>query len=378
VLDPRGATVSHMFFSQGLIGAFDRLFATHPPLDARIRRFEPHFHGSFPVVRRRPLAEPQATAPATAPVAAAGPTAGGPTAAVGDEMVPVELETTGKATKPLRAPALLDQIGRIGNPSPAHLTYVHALLDDLPSGLREAAHDPFGGRAVIFALLLSQDPVLRTRQLGRLAEHAESAVAEETRKLEPLVAKMAAAARLPLLDLVIPTLAKLSPRQYRVFTANLDHLIHADDQVSVLEWMLRHVLLRHLEPRFRTVRKGTVQYYALTPFTSHCAGLLSTLAYRAHQSDADAQAAFEAGRQGLGLPGLALLPRARCGLPVLDHALEALAEVSPREKRRVLQACAACIMADRQVTVDEAELLRAIADALGCPMPPLLPGQPMT
>jgi hypothetical protein len=27
------------------------------------------------------------------------------------------------------------------------------------------------------------------------------------------------------------------------------------------------------------------------------------------------------------------------------------------------------------VTPDEGELMRAIADALGCPMPPLLPGQ---
>jgi hypothetical protein len=27
------------------------------------------------------------------------------------------------------------------------------------------------------------------------------------------------------------------------------------------------------------------------------------------------------------------------------------------------------------VTQDEGELMRAIADALGCPMPPLLPGQ---
>jgi hypothetical protein len=29
------------------------------------------------------------------------------------------------------------------------------------------------------------------------------------------------------------------------------------------------------------------------------------------------------------------------------------------------------------VTVHEAELLRGIADSLGCPMPPLLPGQPL-
>jgi hypothetical protein len=35
-------------------------------------------------------------------------------------------------------------------------------------------------------------------------------------------------------------------------------------------------------------------------------------------------------------------------------------------------ACAACIGADGRVTVEEGELLRAISDSLGCPMPPLL------
>ena len=41
-------------------------------------------------------------------------------------------------------------------------------------------------------------------------------------------------------------------------------------------------------------------------------------------------------------------------------------------KKCVLEACAACIGADGQVTVEEGELLRVISDALDCPMPPLL------
>ena len=32
---------------------------------------------------------------------------------------------------------------------------------------------------------------------------------------------------------------------------------------------------------------------------------------------------------------------------------------------------------DRTVTLAEAELMRAMADALDCPVPPLLPGQPL-
>jgi hypothetical protein len=41
-----------------------------------------------------------------------------------------------------------------------------------------------------------------------------------------------------------------------------------------------------------------------------------------------------------------------------------------------VDACAATICADREVSVGEAELLRGVCDMLGCPMPPLLPGGP--
>ena len=61
-------------------------------------------------------------------------------------------------------------------------------------------------------------------------------------------------------------------------------------------------------------------------------------------------------------------------LAAIDSALDNLAAAVPKLKRIILAACVACVLADRQVTVAEAELLRAVADSLGCPMPPLLSG----
>jgi hypothetical protein len=56
----------------------------------------------------------------------------------------------------------------------------------------------------------------------------------------------------------------------------------------------------------------------------------------------------------------------------LKQALDHLAAASPGVKKRALDASAACIAADGRVTVSEGELLRAIADSLDCPMPPLI------
>jgi hypothetical protein len=54
-------------------------------------------------------------------------------------------------------------------------------------------------------------------------------------------------------------------------------------------------------------------------------------------------------------------------------ALTRLAAVAAKPKGEVLRACVATVARDGVVSVGEAEILRAVADVLGCPMPPLLP-----
>src|SRR3954451_21131705 len=44
LISPRAAEASHMYFAEGI----SSLFATHPPLDQRIRRVEPEWDGKFP------------------------------------------------------------------------------------------------------------------------------------------------------------------------------------------------------------------------------------------------------------------------------------------------------------------------------------------
>jgi hypothetical protein len=118
-----------------------------------------------------------------------------------------------------------------------------------------------------------------------------------------------------------------------------------------------------------------VRYGSLKQVAPHCEVALSTLAHAGGRSEQAARFAFERGASELEVEGLNFLPVDRCGLAQLDEALFVLSELAPRQKGRVLHAGAVAVSADREVTVMEAELLRATADSLGCPMPPLLPGQ---
>ena len=92
---------------------------------------------------------------------------------------------------------------------------------------------------------------------------------------------------------------------------------------------------------------------------------------------AAAASAFAAGaRQLPDLGGqLTLLPAERCGPDPLDAGLAKLAATAAPLRRQLLQAATAAIAADGRVTLAEGELLRAVADALDCPLPPLLPGE---
>ena len=68
---------------------------------------------------------------------------------------------------------------------------------------------------------------------------------------------------------------------------------------------------------------------------------------------------------------LALLPRASCGVNEIDAALNRLALAVPIIKKNLLEACTRVVGADGVILEAEAELLRAVADTLDCPMPPL-------
>ena len=102
--------------------------------------------------------------------------------------------------------------------------------------------------------------------------------------------------------------------------------------------------------------------------------LLSALA-RVDEHHQRASSAFQQGAELLPELQLSLLPPEACRLPALQEALQRLASVSAKHRGRLIDACAAVICADRDVTVREVELLRGVADMLDCPMPPLLAGQ---
>jgi hypothetical protein len=103
---------------------------------------------------------------------------------------------------------------------------------------------------------------------------------------------------------------------------------------------------------------------------------MSILAWRGSSENAIASESFRRGSKELDIEVKpTILARDKCGLKGMDTALNRLARSSPGIKKDVLKACMACISADSIINIEEAEMVRAIADSLDCPIPPIIPLQ---
>ncbi len=336
---------SHMFFGRATSG-LSAVFPTHPPLVSRIRRIDPSWDGEFPELPAEVVEALAAVVPASA--------AEGETRTVADGDV-------------ARA------VSQVGQPTPAHLQYAAELIGDLPGPVVAAAHEPYGARAVVYALLLDHAPEPRRLQLRHLEATADRGVYEETLKLAPHVEQLGRRTRMPLVEIALPALRVLSSWQYQRFQENLVELVEADDRLDLFEWSLQRILLRDMQVSFGRSGPTHVRHASVRSASSSLAVLLSVLAYVGDRNPQAAERAFAAGWRVLSLPERGLLPHEACGFTELDAALAELDRSSPQVKKRTLESAVACITADRQVTVDETELLRAVSASMSCPMPPILP-----
>jgi Zn-dependent protease with chaperone function len=360
IANPRAEEVSHMFFADAFVHRLSDLFATHPPLTERIKRLDPQFDGKYPVVRPLPVGPEETKVPRA------------------DRRPPIlgRLPRAAAAFAGASAEAQA-AASRVGTVSPPEVSYAEAMHADIPEPLRSAAQEPFTARALIYALLLDSREAVRTGQLAQLQRAAEPRDYELTLRLAEPVRQLPDAAHLPLVDMTIPALRQMSPRQHQVFRDQVEGLIHADHQVSIFEYALHCMLNRYLDADFRRVRPRA-RYGSATKLAPRVATVLSRLAWEGQPEEESARTAFEAGMRvylGGELGPYRLLPPAQCPLAEFDAALRVLAEATPDIKRRVVVSGATCILADRQVTVREGELLRAISATLGCPMPPLYIGE---
>ncbi len=363
VLHPRAQEAGHMFFGKAVGSSSLRsTLSSHPPLKERIIRIDPSWDGTMlePLAAKDAPSRPQES----------------PRQRLNRIMPGARTPGMRAGVLPESIQGILPLLALSGTMTPAHISHARDLILEIPQELKDAAHDTFSGRAVVYALLLDRkDAAVHESQIKHLETSGDPAIADLVQRISASASTMKPELRLPLLDMTLGSLAQLSQEQHTSFRANIEALIQMDRAVDLFEWVTIGVIKRHLDERFGLAKPQVIQYYKLTSLGHETSVLLSVLAHASAKDPDAATKAFELGSSTITGIDLHLLSKDQSGLDPLAKALPPLASCSNRIKQSLLRACAVVIGADREITTTEAELLRAIADTLGIPTPPLLPGQ---
>ena len=367
VHNPQATEASHMFFADALTHKFTSWFASHPPLELRIKAIEPLF------ARYQPeLDAVREKVRAAAPARGVGQqkTPGSPLPRIpGMPTLPGGLDLGGVlALSPEQI------VGSIGTLDGERLAASHDWLEAQPAPVRMATNDAMGASALVFALLLDAREDVRKTQLAALARASDASTYAETLSLRRHTPALAVEARLPLIDLAMPSLRAMSQAQYERFKTCVDALVQADATVSLFEFALGRVLHRHLARTYEHIKAPRAEFNTLLPVLPECTLVLSALA-RAGSDEAQTLRAFAAGAEQLpqspGAPAFTLRSPTECSMPAIAAALDRLARLAPRAKHQLVRAAARVVASDGRAQIAELELLRAVADSIDVPVPPL-------
>lgn len=353
--NPNAPQASHMYFAQGVNVLMASMFATHPPLEERIRRVDPAWDGTFPAPRQAERTETPASAERTDDFALAP-----------DAAAPASLAFSGNVSVP--DPRQL--VATIGQLDAAHMEHARHVRQIIPRALTEAARDPDQAQGVVFSLLMAAREDVARSQFAVIENGYGPEMSAAVRRLAETAPDRAL--RLPVLDLCFPALRRMPFDRYPLFKSVLLDLIKADGRIGLFEWALHRAVLRHLEPAFNVSAKKRLGHASLAGMTREVSLILSALAHVGDHAGGP-ESAFAQGVRILELPSAVFLPRSDCGIQALDQAVNKLNSLKEKGRRKLITACAAVVAANGKVSPSEGEVLRAVCDALECPMPPLLP-----
>ena len=347
---PGAEAASHMFFGNALKPSFwEDIFSTHPPLAERIRRV-----GGLS--NRNLAAMPS----------------GNQLSSSSQESLAMGF-TGGSNTTPEQV------VNQVGSVTPEHFAHAQALLSQLPESLCLGVREQQSAIAIAFALALDTENIeSQERQIAWLREVQPADLVDKTLELSNEISQLDPRIRLPLVDLAVPVLRQNSAKECQRLCKCVHGLVVATGSLSLWHFVLQLILWHRLQPSINPASATTVEFTSIEQIWPDSLLVLSVIA-RMGQSQPDVSTediiyAFRSGVFRLPKAGELEKPDTPfiCNFTELKKSIERLRLASPKLKQAIVDACAHTVLLDNKVTDSEADLLRAIAMTLDCPIPPFL------
>lgn len=366
--------MSHLCFGETLKVSMAGLLSTHPPIDERIIAIDP----SLPVrlktrFRKRMQEHAQNTAAETAAPPAAVVTLA-PLEWPGTETASFVGASNDTSVAPAAAGATAQAVdasalkASVGTVSPQHTDYAHRLHDSLPAALQQAAHDPEQAQAVVYALILCGMRSHGSESIALIKARVNETCASTVTELYRVLQRAPVAIRLPQLDIALATLRALDKDAQNNIINTCQQLIEIDNKVTLTEFIILYLLRQALNPNPKPQRS----IKSFQSIEAALGTLFSAIVQSSGESSALQARNFTQVMKSFTKADCSAYLQMAPSPKQMTHALDQLNRLTPLLKQPVIDACVDCTLHDGKATLRELEVLRAVCEALECPLPPVL------
>lgn len=345
---------SHAFFSQiSPSQFFSKLFATHPPLDQRIKRVEPNWNGEFEAeILQNSNNEFSDTQNNNS----------------NNKQQMASIAST------IMASAMINKIENIGNINQDSIDNAHNLIQNIPTKIIDYIHDLKTTQLVIFASLIAKKKEsLIEKQLQYLKTNYESNLA--TKNIEVIqdcydfFYNNNRKIRLAVIELAFLGLKQMSEEQYLKFKEICNWLIKSDGKISLSEWCIKKIIFKTLDRNFNYQDQIADSKYHINDVANEVSVILSLLANIGKRNEDDSNDKFNLAIKEFKLSRkIKLLTKTETNFKAVSQSFKKLTMLKAKDKEIFLKLCVRCASSDDVITNAESELLQAIAAILDCPI----------
>jgi Zn-dependent protease with chaperone function len=346
--------ISHLCFTPSMPVFLASLLATHPPLEKRIQLLDPDGIYSSSVLPDLKTAEQVETQTKKTSIDA-------------ETILGAATVIAASTQNEISAKNISKSIGQL---TQENITYAKILIEQIPETLLEFAHDPQRVGMLLFAFTLPKNVQTLAKIQNHLKEHFKAEELSVILQLNAMIAVLDKSCYLPLIDIALPSF-KQNPRlQRQEIYAQLEE-IAAIDKLTLFEFVFLTLIGKAIQGPHEVIPK--TKYQDFSPVTLELSALMALLVNYSQVDEATKQKHFQQAMQQLIDKPIAMIEKSNLDISWLRGILAKLNQLSPLCKEKVITAAISCIESDQKVTPEEAELIRAIAACLDCPIPPIVP-----
>lgn len=351
--------LSHFFFTDGTPPPLMfNLFPSHPPLKKRIALLDEQFKGVFPEIDRKKMKEQirELKEEINQP----------------ENIIPAGIILDCDIPRQLRIESLVNRFGTFNSND---LEQSAKMLRIIPQELYGMTKTPETAMGLIYALLTDREDKRVYKAQVEILEQVTENIIQAHNKAFKLISENDYFHML-LVELSIPALRSISPKNYDAFRTICRHLILVDNKFTMLEYALTTAFSVILDPFFGMAEKQETQIADIRQQSQEFSMILSMLAWCGAEGQQDAKQAFSAGCKALPWDEIKLEFKSLQPFEPdkITLAIRNLSRQPPNRKKHIIEACLVTIGADAIIKPVEWDILRAFSMMLDSPLPILPPG----